>query len=548
MESLSQLATNSLVPGRTLGRYELLLPVAKGGMAQVWAARLRGTRGFQKLVAIKTILADAMDGTRAEKMFLEEATLAAQIHHPNVVGTIELGEDEGLLYLVMEWVNGEPLSQVLLKTGDCGGVPLPLAVNIISQACKGLHAAHEARDESGALLGIVHRDVSPQNVLLSYAGTTKLVDFGIAKATARTSELTHEGELKGKFAYMAPEQVSGGAIDRRVDIFGMGVLLYALTTGRHPFRGRSAGETLRNICVNPPPRPTERLPTYPAALEAVLLRALAKAPQERFGTAHELLTALEAAVPESLGSHETEIAAFLRQLFGERANERLNEIRLAQRLVDGSGSISSSGTSVSSLRAVSIEQLQQAEIGPHVEVTATNQPPSTSALAPLAPRASLAWPHYAAGASLIAVAAFGWGRLAATSTVSASSSPAVPLAAAAAPPGSGALGRSPNTAPISPPAVATAATHDGSSREPTSIPAGREARPEQTSPSVPGRVASERPARSRATAAPPPAKAPNAVPAPSTPPLTALGDSPMAAPSARPKINAWNVDNYGGRR
>src|SRR5512142_1472386 len=121
---------NAAVPGRTLGRYELLLPLARGGMAQVWAARLRGTRGFQKMVAIKTILAEAMEGSRAEQMFLEEATLAAHIQHPNVVGTLDLGEHEGTLFLVMEWVHGEPISQLLLRAADTGGIPLPIALNV----------------------------------------------------------------------------------------------------------------------------------------------------------------------------------------------------------------------------------------------------------------------------------------------------------------------------------------------------------------------------------------------------------------------------------
>ena len=545
MESLAQPPSNILVPGRALGRYELLLPLAKGGMAQVWAARLRGTRGFQKLVAIKTILADAMDGTRAEKMFLEEATLAAQIHHPNVVGTLELGEHEGLLYLVMEWVNGEPLSQVLQKTGDAGGMPLALAVNVITQACKGLHAAHEARDESGALLGIVHRDVSPQNVLLSYEGTTKLVDFGIAKATARTSELTHEGELKGKFAYMAPEQVSGGTMDRRVDIFGMGVLLYALTTGRHPFRGRSAGETLRNICVNAPPRPTETLPGYPPALENVLLRALAKAPGERFATAHELLCALEAAVPESLGIHEAEIAAHLRQLFGDRASERLNEIRLAQRIADGSGTMSVSSTSVSSLRAVSIEQPRDSELSPSIEISVTSDRPertATSALPPLAPRAGLAWPHYVGGALLIGIAALGWGRVAAPPAVSGSSSPGVPLPTGLVASAVASVGQpSPNSvATAAVPAIAAEnALVAGSSKTAQAARAERELGHE--------RAPSERLARSRVPAPAQPVRAVTVVPTPSTAPQLASPHTPTEAGSAH-RVNAWNADNYGGRR
>src|SRR5256885_2622792 len=238
--------------GQALGRYELLLSLAKGGMAEVWAARLRGTRGFQKIVAIKTILRGAMDDDRMERMFLEEATLASQIHHPNVVGTLELGEDEGMLYLVMEWVEGESLSLIVNRSSERGGMPLPIAVNLIGQACKGLHAAHELRDELGAPLGVVHRDISAHNVLVTYSGNAKLVDFGIAKATARASGLTEAGEIKGKFAYLAPEQALAQPVDRRTDIFAMGILLYLLTTVRHPFKASNAGETLQNICSADP--------------------------------------------------------------------------------------------------------------------------------------------------------------------------------------------------------------------------------------------------------------------------------------------------------
>src|SRR6185295_16691751 len=154
--------------GSALGRYELLLPIAKGGMAQVWAARLRGSRGFQKIVAIKLIRLGTNDDERMERMFQEEATLAAQILHPNVVATLELGDHEGALYLVMEWVEGEPLSVIMKEAADRGGIPLPIAVNLIGQACRGLQAAHDLRDESGVLLGLVHRDISPQNVLVTY--------------------------------------------------------------------------------------------------------------------------------------------------------------------------------------------------------------------------------------------------------------------------------------------------------------------------------------------------------------------------------------------
>jgi len=349
------------IAGQTLGRYELLVPIAKGGMAQVWAARLRGSRGFQKIFAIKTILAGAMDDTRMERMFLQEATLASQIHHPNVVTTIELGEDEGILYLVMEWVDGESLKFIMTRAAQRGNLPLPVAVNLIGQACKGLHAAHDLRDEAGAPIGVVHRDVSAQNVLVTYSGNAKLVDFGIAKATASSAGVTQAGEIKGKFAYMAPEQVTGDTVDRRTDIFGMGVILYLLTTGRHPFKGVHTAETLQNICSKRPPRlPSSIIPGYPPELEAVVLKSLAKDPNDRWTTANDMLSALERSMPQSLdGSFEVQVADYMNELLGDRVRERRMQLRVALEQADRArpegwtGSGSSPG-SYGSLRALTV--------------------------------------------------------------------------------------------------------------------------------------------------------------------------------------------------
>ena len=188
--------------GSVLGRYELLLPVAKGGMGQVWAGRLHGTRGFQNLVAIKTLL--PTDGTdkQLERMLLSEAALASRIKHPNVVEGLDLGEHDGTLYFVMEWVSGEALDVVLKGSAASGLLPLPVVVRIAAQACSGLQAAHDAHDDAGTPLGLVHRDVSPQNLLVGYSGTVKLTDYGVAKATQQMSQGSVVGQVKGKFAYM----------------------------------------------------------------------------------------------------------------------------------------------------------------------------------------------------------------------------------------------------------------------------------------------------------------------------------------------------------
>jgi len=347
-----------LSSGSPLGRYELLLPIAKGGMAEVWAARLHGTRGFQKVVAIKTILSGAIDDARMEEMFLVEAELASKIHHPNVVGTIDLGEHEGILYLVMEWVDGESLNVLMQKAASQGGVPLPIGVNLIGQACQGLYAAHNLRDDQGALLGVVHRDVSPHNLLVTYSGTAKVVDFGIAKATSQASS-TEAGEVKGKFAYMAPEQVRAQPVDARTDLFALGILLYQITTGKHPFRGENPAETLQNICADRGPTPPSAfLPEYPAELEAVVLKALAKNPDRRFSSANEMLTALERAMPGPLeASFEVQVADYLKQLFGARATERRAALRVAQERVDQQRAESSSQISLGTLRAIAIDRM-----------------------------------------------------------------------------------------------------------------------------------------------------------------------------------------------
>ncbi|HSU40486.1 MAG TPA: serine/threonine-protein kinase, partial [Polyangiaceae bacterium] len=347
--------------GQVLGRYELLLRVAQGGMARVWAARLHGTRGFRKLVAVKTILPNVMDSERLEQMFLEEATLASGIHHPNVVDTIELGEQDGVLFMALEWVDGESLSLVMQEAHKVGGVPLPIGVNLVVQACKGLHAAHELADETGAPLGVVHRDVSPHNVLVSFSGLAKVVDFGIAKATQRASTLTEAGEVKGKLAYMAPEQIRGRAVDRRTDVFALGTLLYQLTTGRHPWKGDHPGETTERLCSDRPVTPPSAfVDDYPEALEAAVQKALEKDPDKRFATAERFLAALEEAVPSSLeGNAEARIAEFMQKLVGPRGVERRKQIRLAGDLLDQrralSGTVTTTTGTSGSTGAVAVD-------------------------------------------------------------------------------------------------------------------------------------------------------------------------------------------------
>jgi serine/threonine-protein kinase len=297
------------------------MPIAAGGMAMVWAARLKGTRGFQKIVAVKTMLPKLSEDDQFEKMFLDEASLASKIRHPHVVEILDLGEQDGVLFLAMEWIDGVPLNQLMKTAKQNGGVPHTVAVRIVMQACAGLHAAHELTDGKGKLIGLVHRDISPQNILVTYDGVAKVVDFGVAKATALGDGATQAGQLKGKVSYMAPEQVRGDPIDRRVDVFAMGIVLYALTTGKHPFRKESEGATLFAITAPEPVTPPRKfIADYPATLQDVVLKALDKDRDQRYGSASELLRALDTALPPTARGSDEEVGTFVLSLFAEQRN------------------------------------------------------------------------------------------------------------------------------------------------------------------------------------------------------------------------------------
>jgi len=239
-ESASR-ARHNLEPGLKLdGRYELLCILAQGGMANVWLARFQGKHGFAKLVAVKTILPHIAEDEHFKQMFLDEARVAAHIEHPNVVQINDVGDHGGVSYLVMDLVEGESL-QGILKACDRQGQRLPLgvALRVLADACQGLDAAHELRDPSGRPLNVVHRDISPQNILVTVAGTAKVIDFGIAKARDRATGDTSAGTLKGKISFMPHEQALGREVDRRTDTWALGAVLYMLLSGRPPYKGEN---------------------------------------------------------------------------------------------------------------------------------------------------------------------------------------------------------------------------------------------------------------------------------------------------------------------
>ncbi len=326
-------------PGMTLGRYEFLVPIAEGGMAAVWAARLKGSRGFSKTVAVKTMLPTVSDDPQFEQMFLDEAQLASSIRHPNVCQILDLGEQDDVLYQVMEYVDGEPLSAIRRAAAKQGGIPRPIGVKIVADACAGLHAAHELKDESGQHIGLVHRDISPQNILITFDGQIKIVDFGVAKASGRTTSETSSGQIKGKPPYMSPEQALGEPIDRRTDIFAAGIILYQLTTGKHPFRGESDIVTLQNIVSDRPiipPRAYDK--EYPKGLEEVVLKALERDRDKRFSNAADFEAALDDVFPPGTPRvRSDEVGKLVTGLLGERGDERRVSLKEAIRLADERG-------------------------------------------------------------------------------------------------------------------------------------------------------------------------------------------------------------------
>lgn len=280
---------------QTLGKYQLLKKLATGGMAEVFLARADGPMGFAKKCVVKRILPHFNDDPRFVEMFLGEARLAAEMNHPNLVQIFDFGEAGGQYYLAMEFIDG-PNLRTLNQLARAGGGALDFAVaaRLIALAADGLHYAHELKDEHGQPLNLVHRDISPDNLLVSRAGSVKVVDFGIAKASNQP-HLTKSGMIKGKLAYMPPEQLAREPLDRRADVFALGIVLYELITGGMPFDATSEVSIIQALMSQTPlERPTVFRPDCPPALEDIVLTCLSKDRTKRFATCHELQSALEA--------------------------------------------------------------------------------------------------------------------------------------------------------------------------------------------------------------------------------------------------------------
>ena len=301
----------------TYGPYELLGRIAFGGMAEIYLAREIGAQGTRRMMVIKRVLPHVAEDDTFVEMFRDEARLAMQLNHPYICHVYSFGEAENTYYLAMEWVNGKPLSKLIRRAREHGGMPIPIALKIIAQVAEALDYAHRAADPSGEPLGVVHRDVSPQNVMVSYDGVVKLLDFGIAKATSHSTR-TEAGVIKGKFAYMSPQQCVGEPIDSRADIFALGICLFEALAGKNPFRRKTEFETMTKIVGDPTPDVLARRDDLPEAVAGIIEKALMKQPDRRYQTAADMQFALEQVIA-SMGTlvNSARVGEYVRTLFAE---------------------------------------------------------------------------------------------------------------------------------------------------------------------------------------------------------------------------------------
>jgi serine/threonine-protein kinase len=316
--------------GRRLGRYEVLTRLASGGMAAVYVARALGVAGFERLFAVKVLHPHLAHEQEFITMFLDEARLAARIRHPNVVPTTDISDTQDAgYYLVMDYIEGDHLGALLQRAYKLGArLPFPISLRIIVDALEGLAAAHALTDESGRRINLVHRDVSPHNVMVSTDGIARITDFGVAKAEVRLST-TRQGQFKGKLAYMAPEHASTGEADQRSDLFSVAIILWECLTGTRLFRAENQAATLNKICIEPIPMPSSVDPAL-EPFDTVLARGLARDLDERYQTAEEFAEAIEERA-DALGglANQRAVAKLVREYAGEKIERDRELIRQA---------------------------------------------------------------------------------------------------------------------------------------------------------------------------------------------------------------------------
>lgn len=303
-------------------------------MGRVWVAREQGLTARPRLVAIKTALAEEAASEDYWKVLLDEARIASQIQHPNVCAIHALDRERGVVYLVMDWSDGGSLREVLDATGE-NRLPATVAARLVAHVCAGLQAAHDLVGDDGVALGVVHRDVSPQNILLSSNGQVKLTDFGVAKARGQIHAPTQTGEVKGKLSYMAPEQVTTRDVDRRADVFALGCVLYEATVGERPFHGDDALSTLYQLLERPVQAPSSKRADYPPGLERIVLKSLERDPEARYQTAEEMGRALQMwLASERTMVTDTDMAELVRSTLGDRIAARAKAVEDALIAVD----------------------------------------------------------------------------------------------------------------------------------------------------------------------------------------------------------------------
>jgi serine/threonine-protein kinase len=450
------------------------------------------------------VLPHLVNDPEFERMLADEARIASGVRHPNVCEIYDLGEERHVLYIAMEWVYGDSVSHLVKASGTpSGGIDLDprVVARIVSDAAAGLHAAHNLVDDDGRALHVVHRDVSPHNLLVSLDGTVKVTDFGVAKAVGASHESTSAGQLKGKVAYMAPEQATGQPVDRRSDVFALGCVLYEATTGQRPFRGEGEHQVMQELVKGAFARPSRLVRGYPFELERIVTRALAPQPLHRFQTMEQMRTALEEWISKSGPVvTQSQVAGIVKQRLGAEVEKRRARIRAASAEIAERGEafdalqMTPSGASVRPMGATpsGVVPMREGSVAPpaperisHVGLT---EPVASPPVIPLAPRAPSAPQYFIAGAigvltaAVVGVAGFYvWRGMTpapsptrATAFASPESPPPVLAAASAAPASSAGL-------PAVPPAIAHPAAPivfkvipdkayfvvDGSATEPT---------------------------------------------------------------------------------
>jgi serine/threonine-protein kinase len=464
------------VPGDCIDRYELVYPIAQGGMGSVWAARLRSMSSFERLFAIKVMLPQFAHDRALRAMLLDEGRVAAGILHPNVAQVLDVGEHAGNVYLVMEWIDGDSIRaihRIISREGE--QIPLGVVLRVAADACAGLHAAHELRDRSGELLEVVHRDVSPQNILVTVSGAVKLIDFGVVKARGRAQEETSIGSIKGKLRYMAPEQARGLFIDRRADVWGMGAVLHYLLTGEPPYREANDAAVVDALLSGKARKPLPA--SVPPAVRAIVDRALALDVEKRLSSCLAMKEALEEAA-DALGVKATTgaVEEFYVTHMADSIHVRRASLARGIEAVEQRTFVRNMISTVDASEAIT-------RTGTDPDVTVLENVLSVPRPAPR----TRAWPLRAAASGLVVVAltAIAWrglpsgeapGAGAAELAASSAASVAVtPDATGTAPPAAPAALSAGASAPPARPVAGAPATHPIRAPRPSSAPARRPA-------------------------------------------------------------------------